>query len=226
MAWNRRTSRARNRQSSEAQSRRISGARRAALAVALAVLWGLGPSVSPAKAHRAATRPDACLGAGARLADTSEQIRAARQIGLVRAEGATNFPLGAALLPDRALSKGRQGVSRAGSEGPRKRFGGSPFYRYQTNVEPLALSPFRLRVGSGQQTDRAGDGPDTKPFYRKSWFLAGAGGLVVVTAILLARGGGEKEGSPTGGGSLPGFPPLPQRFMFSLAPAGANGPSR
>lgn len=77
-------------------------------------------------------------------------------------------------------------------------------------LSSLALSTLEPRL-SAPGAQGAGDADSTStttPFYKKTWFLAGAAGLVAVVAIVLASGGDEDEpGGPRK--ALPGFPPPP-----------------
>lgn len=102
----------------------------------------------------------------------------------------------------------------------------SPAYRHQKSEGLSALSRLRLSTGLAQQGAAASDAAGARPFYRKTWFLAGAAGLAVVSAILLASGGSDNGRPPIEAESLPGFPSPPRLRKPGCVPAGANGPSR
>jgi hypothetical protein len=193
---------------------RAVAAGRVSRVVALLVFWGLGSGLRPALARTV----DSC-GADARDTTANGHPRATRPIGLAHAGGTTSLSPAAPLLPVASLSGVREGV-------PRPRLEGSPVYRYRSSDGPSAISGLRLQTGPAQQGEAAGDSAGTRPFYRRTWFLAGAAGLAVVTAILLASGGDDDRGSPIAGASLPGFPPPPNCFMPDGVPSVATGPSR
>jgi hypothetical protein len=182
--------------------------------VALLVFSGVGPGLHPVLARTVDFR-----GADARDATANGHPRGARLIGLAPAEGLTSFPLAAPLLRAESFSSVREDVSWSPAQA-------CPVYRYRSSEGPSALSRLRLLTGTAQQSEAARDTTATKPFYRKTWFLAGAAGLTVATAILLASGGGDDGRPPILGESLPGFPPPPKLLRSDCVPIGANGHSR
>jgi len=67
-------------------------------------------------------------------------------------------------------------------------------------IAPLTAAP----PDSGDATRRA----PSRLLYKRRWFIVGVGGLAVLTAVLLASRGSDRE-EPAAGGPLPGFPPPP-----------------
>ena len=72
----------------------------------------------------------------------------------------------------------------------------------------LALRIPALSTSSSPGTDEAGTPGESRPLYKKGWFLAGLAVLVAGTAVLLASSGDDREHLPPPE-SLPDFPPPP-----------------
>jgi hypothetical protein len=72
----------------------------------------------------------------------------------------------------------------------------------------FALRIPALSVSSAGGSGETGPPGESKPLYKRGWFLAGLAVLVAGTAVLLASSGGDRERLPVSE-SLPGFPPPP-----------------
>ena len=194
--------------------RRVIAARRVSTVVASFAFWGLWSDVRPVLARGTDFRGVESLEVAAK-----QQFRETKLIVPADGEGLASCPLTAQPPPVRSISGVAGGVLRSPFES-------SLIYGCRSTEGPAALYRPRLPIGLARNYEAGDEIAGSRPFYRKTWFLAGAAGIVVATAILLASGGDGDGRSPIEGGTLPGFPPPPKPLRSDCVPVGANRPSR